>query len=208
MTRKTKSIRMRGGSSSMITPAPLQYTMVPGVLQQFPVPMHTSVGGYGADTSMDPKYIQDLDVYFANSLTKGCGVENAGLTVPADMGSNKVTGGGRSRRHGRRRAAKTYKRRAVVNRRGRRTWKHRGGNLMESLGSRMVLSTAPPNYAQSMYASVTGSTQPVPFPGNPTIAAYSQYSNGASGLINPGLVTGIRSDMTTMARPAVWQTAN
>ena len=198
-------MRMRGGNA--ITPAPLQYTMVPGVLQQFPVPMHTSVGGYSVDTSMDPKYIQDLDVYFANSLTKGCGVENAGLTVPADMGINKVTGGARSRRQGRRRAAKTHRKHRVGSRR-KRTWKHRGGNLLESIANRPIISTAPPNYGQSLYASATGSTHPVPFPGNPTVAAYPQFSNGITGLINPGLVTGIGSDMTTLASPAVWQTAN
>lgn len=174
-----------------------------------------SVGVYGNfpfEAGTDMKSIQDLDVYFANSLNRGCGVENSSLTVPETMGSNKVGGARKSRRAA---ARKSYKKRRTVarktmrrNRKYRGNYKGRGGNLLESLASHPYISSAPPNVIQQASAAMSGSTSPVPFPSAPTTHAWGYQSAGISGIINPGVVSSINADLTKLASPAPWQTSN
>lgn len=175
--RRNTRKAMKGGS------APLSYQMVPGanvaVYGRFPVE---------ADT--DPATIRDLDVYWQSGLTGTCGSGTAYWpSVPADMGSNKV-GGGRRRRRGR-----TMRR------------KMRGGNMLESLISRPVLSTVPENLLQIGVHNVQGGVPSMPVPSSPVQHTWQYMSNGTQGLINPGLVTQIDSDMTKLASPAPWQTS-
>jgi hypothetical protein len=180
-----------------------------------------SVGVYGNfpfEAGTDMKSIQDLDVYFSNSLNRGCGVENSSLTVPETMGSNKVGGARKSRRAA---ARKSYKKRRTVARktmRRNRKYRGRGGNLLDSLSngasylgmvaSHPYISSAPPNVIQQASAAMSGSTSPVPFPSAPTTHAWGYQSAGISGIINPGVVSSINADLTKLASPAPWQTSN
>lgn len=89
--------RKRGGAAYELTGAPLHYAMTPGsafttdpavaVYDRFPV-----------DPTVNPQVVSDLDVYFNSALSRGCGVENTSLEVPANMGSNLV--GGKHKRKG------------------------------------------------------------------------------------------------------------
>lgn len=178
--------KMRGGSS----PAPLTYQMVPGanvaVYGRFPVE---------ADT--DPSTIRDLDVFWQSGLTGTCGGSTAGWpTVPAGMGSNQV-GAGRKRksRKGRRSLRKS------------RSRKMRGGNFLDSLVYRPIISTAPQNIAQIGYHNAMGGVPSMPIPSSPVHHTWNYVSNGTAGLINPGAVTYIDSDMSKLASPVPWQTA-
>jgi len=65
---RSKKQMYRGGA------APLQYQMTPG--------LNTTVyGRFPTAVNTDPSSIRDLDVYFSNSLTKGCGTENSSLSI-------------------------------------------------------------------------------------------------------------------------------
>lgn len=203
MRSKSKRASRREQAGGM---APIHDTgMAPGL----------SVGVYGNfpfEAATDMKYIEDLDVYFANSLNRGCGVENSSLTVPETMGSNKVGGARKSRKS---MARKSYKKRRTVarktmrrNRKYKGNYKGRGGNLLESLATHPYISSAPPNLIQQTSAVMSGSTSPVPFPGSPTTHAWGYQSSGISGIINPGVVSSIGDDLTKLASPAPWQTSN
>ena len=197
---RSSSKKMRGGS------APLSYQMTPGanvaVYGRFPVE---------ADT--DPATIADLDVFFNSGMSHSCGKENSSLTVPENMGSNKVGG---SRRHRSRRAhvgggkRKTQRhrmnRRRTLRRRAQR--RYHGGNLLESVAMRPLLATAPPNFLQTQFHNGSGGVPSMPVPANPVSHTWGYVSNGTAGIINPGEITNIGSDMTKLASPAPWQTAN
>jgi hypothetical protein len=210
MRSKTRSLR--GGMA--MSPAPLSYTTTPGVIGVY--------GNFPTEIATDPASIQNLDVFYQSALTRGCGTENSSLHVPEEMGSNKI--GGRRTRTNRktsRKYARSYKaKRAQTKSRkngrktGRKTLRKRaarkfyGGNLYESLMTHPYISSAPPNMIQQLSASMSGSTSPVPFPGNPSTHQWQYVSNGTGGLINPGAVTPIGSDFAKLASPAPWQTSN
>lgn len=203
--------------------APLAYAMTPGLNQavygKFPVAIHT-----------DPQSIQDLDVYFQNSLTKGCGTENSSLTIPEGMGSNMVGGRSRKNRKNARSATRKDRKNRKVNRKvdrknrktgrknartnrktNRKNRKQRGGlvdvsNLGISLYSRPYLADAPPNYFQSMGAAASGSTTPVPGPSSPVSHTWGYLSSGTSGLINPGAIAS-NGNIKDLASPAPWQSS-
>jgi hypothetical protein len=94
---RNRMTRKRGGAAYELAGAPLQYAMTPGsafttdpavaVYDRFPV-----------DPTVNPQVVSDLDVYFNSALSRGCGVENTSLEVPANMGSNLV--GGKRKRKG------------------------------------------------------------------------------------------------------------
>jgi hypothetical protein len=197
---RSSSKKMRGGS------APLHYQMIPGanvsVYGRFPVEVDT-----------DPASIRDLDVFFNSGMSHSCGKENTSLTVPENMGSNKVGG---SRRHRSRRAHAGGKRNTQRKRNAmrRRTLRRRnmrrfhGGNLLESVAMRPFLATAPPNILQTSFHNASGGVPPMPVPASPVSHTWEYMSNGTGGLINPGDITRISADMTKLASPAPWQTAN
>ena len=176
----------RGGADLTPAPYPTQQ-MVPG----FPV---NTYGSFPVEVDTDPSSIKDLDVYFHDSLP----LSPAGYwpTVPANMGSNKVGGGKRSRRG--------------LRKSKRATRRHRGGNLMESIAMRPMpyLATPYPNQIQSADNTWSGNPAPVPTSPSPVDYTWTARSNGTMGIINPGAVSQIDSTFQKLASPAPWQTMN
>lgn len=192
MTRKQK-----GGM------APLTYAMVPGadvsVYGRFPTEVNTDMGS-----------IRDLDVYFQNSLTTGCGTENSSLTVPVEMGSNKVGGKSRSRslrksaRKSRVNRNKTVRRNKNRSNRNRNTRRMRGG--ADWWDYRPYWASVPPHTVQAAASSWQGVAPPPS--GNPTAHSWNYKTDGVGALIDPGAtITNIKSDFTNLANPAPWQMA-
>lgn len=174
-----RNSRQHGGSATLLTPAPLQYQTVPGANVQV-------YGRFPIEAATDAASIRNMDVYFNSGISRGCGIDNSSLQVPASMGSNKV-GGRRSRR----------------NHRNRRTRKQRGGNLLESLMVHPYLSSAPPSSVQTFANAYAGA--PPYAPSSPTQHTWAYMGRGTSGLIDPGLITPIGSDFSKLASPPAWQ---
>jgi hypothetical protein len=182
--RTTRKIqKMRGGAASILSPATIDYQMVPGANVQM-------YGRFPVEADTDPSTIRDMDVYFNSGMSRTCGVENSARQVPAGMGSNKV-GGSRRRRRGR-----TLRRR------------HAGGSLMESLQVHPYVSTAPPNVFQVAANVWSGNTASIPAPASPVQSTWVPASHGTAGLINPGVVTNIGSDFSKLASPPAWQSTH
>ena len=205
-TRKSRSSQ-RGGD---LAGAPLTYTMTPGANVQV-------YGRFPVEADTDPSTIRDLDVYFQDSLTKGCGTENSSLSVPVEMGSNQVGGKNRkanrksrvNRKNSRKTMRKNSRKASHKNRKTyRRNRSHRGGDLMTSLVYHPYLSSNPQNMIQNSVLSAQGTYPPTPVSGNPTVQTWDYNSRGTAGVINPGLVTPIGNDFQRLASPAPWQTAN
>jgi hypothetical protein len=204
--------------------APLDYGMTPGLnpgaYGRFPVAIDT-----------DPQSIQNLDVYFQNSLTKGCGTENSSLAIPEGMSSNLV--GGRSRknhaanRKNSRKANRKANRKAtranartlrskLSRKSARKTARRQHGGIMDitslpsAIYSRPYMADVPTNTFQSIGAAVTGSTTQIPLnipnPPSPVDKSWSYLSHGMAGIINPGNVTPIGDQFSALASPAPWQT--
>jgi len=181
--------------------APLSYQMTPGanvsVYGRFPVEVDTDMGS-----------IRDLDVYFRDSLSAGCGTENSSLTVPVEMGSNQV--GGKKARKSRnvrktkrntRNARKTM-RKMKTSRRNRVTRRMRGG--ADWWDYRPYWASVPPNAIEQVSSAYAGVEPPAS--GNPTDHSWNYKSSGATDFINPAsLVTNIKSDLSLYANPAPWQ---
>ena len=214
-TRKNRSNRSQRGGD--LTGAPLTYTMTPGANVQV-------YGRFPVEADTDPSTIRDLDVYFQDSLTKGCGTENSSLSVPVEMGSNQVGGknrkANRKSRVNRKNSRKTLRKNSrkasraasrMASRKNRKTYRrknHRGGDLMTSLVYHPYLSSVPQNLIQNSVLSVQGTHPPTPVSGNPTVQTWDYNSRGTAGVINPGLVTPIGNDFQRLASPAPWQTPN
>lgn len=192
--------------------APLTYAMTPGA--------NVSVyGKFPTEVSTDMGSIRDLDVYFQNSLTTGCGTENSSLTVPVEMGSNKVGGKRNSRKLNKsnksRKLNKSRKQRKNNLRSARKTRvsrraRHYGGSwsLSDAIPDyRPYWASAPPNPLQASMASYQGITPPISAPSSPVDHTWKYVSNGSVGLIDPGQVANIKSDLSALANPAPWQKA-
>lgn len=205
--RSMRSKKHSGGSH--ISPAPLTYSMTPGADAyangRFPVAVDTDI-----------QSLKDMDVYYQNSLTSGCGIENSSRTIPEGMGSNKVGGKHKSRknRSPSRKNTKSRKYRVKRNKTLRKKQrKQRGGvadvsNLMDSIASRPYIAEPVPSVFQSLGAAINGSTSPVPGPSSPVNPSWGYVSNGIKGLIDPGLITHIGDNYQRLASPAPWQTQN
>lgn len=192
MRSKSTRRRQRGGNAPVGS-----IGMGPGLNVQ-------NYGHFPVEIGMDPASIRNLDVFFQDSVR--CGSEDSSRTVPADMGSNQV-GAGRRRRSQRRRrnaAAAT----ARKGRRGvRRTYKQRGGNLLESLSMRapFIYNATPyPNPVQAANHWWSGSTSAVPVSGNPEHHTWQTQSSGLVGTVNPGIVSPLPSDLSRLASPPPW----
>ena len=202
----------RGGT------APLNYVMTPGadvsVYGRFPVEVDT-----------DPGSIKDLDVYFQNALTLGCGNNTEFWpTVPANMGSNQVGGARRTNRN------RNRNRRGRKGRTGRNTMRRnrqRGGDIFDNLGSwlgntytgitnqappslddisRPMFATVYPNTFQQSYSAATGMVPAnYPQPPEPEKRAWDFQSKGISMVIPPqNVITSIKGDFNKIASPAVY----
>jgi hypothetical protein len=179
MNRKNqrKTYRKSGRRGGSLTGAPLNYAMAPGA--------NVSVyGRFPTEISTDPTALKDLDVFYNSALSRGCGTENSTRQVPVNMGSNKV--GGRRR--------KTQRRR-----------KH-GGSLLDSAMMRPYLASPYPNPVQSAYESWSGNPASVPTASYPVNHTWEYKSHGIEGIINPGMISSIKNDLTKLASPAPWQT--
>jgi hypothetical protein len=207
-----KSRRMQRGGV-----APLDYTLTPGanvaVYGRFPVEVDTDAGS-----------IKDLDVYFQNALTFGCGKE-AGLwpQVPATMGSNQV--GGRRRRNTR--GNKRSRKNKNTMRRGRRGRRgQRGGDIFDDIGgffgnsytnatgaslptldpiSRPFFASVYPNPLQTAYNTWTGAT-PDNYPAShePEKRTWDYQSNGTSRAFDASQITSINKDFNQMTNPHIY----
>jgi hypothetical protein len=150
--RMTK--KQRGGSAAL-SGAPLDYM--------------TRQGVYGVYGNF-PQYVSSgLSFYNQinqDSLTANCGTENITPKLPADMGSNEVQKGGKSRRYGRK------------GRKGRKTRKgrkQRGGSAaadaltstratLDVMSSRPIPGSVPPSNAFIQQMGLKGVTVPPPAP--------------------------------------------
>ena len=207
---RSKSTR-RNKSGGALSGAPLSYAMTPGANVQV-------YGRFPVEADTDPSTIRDLDVYFQDSLTKGCGVENSSLTVPVEMGSNKVGGKRRNMRKSRanrkntRKATRKNMRKAnrknsrKANRKTAR--RYRGGDLSSSLLYHPFISSSPSGILQNAVLNAEGIHPPVPMSGNPTVQAWNYDSHGTQGLINPGPITPIVGTFDKLASPPPWQVPN
>jgi hypothetical protein len=197
--RRSKTMRRHRQKQHGGDPAPVHYQTVPGLLTN-------TYGSYPVEVDTDPASLDALSggVYPPNMSIP---LSPAGFwpKVPADMGSNKVGGARRRRaRSTRRRGQKQQRRRAT-----RRRRQQRGGNLLDSLAMRPIpyISTAPPNFAQTLTHNISGGTQTIPAPPSPV--NYTWALRGTTGAsIDPGQVTPISSDFSKLASPAPWQTTN
>jgi hypothetical protein len=166
MPRKsTRSNRRSRHGGAMAMGAPLTYTMTPGA----------DVGVYGrfpTEMATNPQGIQDLDVFYASALSRGCGVENSSLKVPADMGSNKV-GGRRSRGNRRRGGSPLASMMKDI------------GDTANSLTDRPYPSTAVPNMLQGAINTWKGNTTAIPTPSSPVEHTWNFYGDRQPGIIDP-----------------------
>jgi len=197
--------------------APLNYVMTPGadvsVYGRFPVEVDT-----------DPGSIRDLDVYFQNALTLGCGNTKYDNNVqwpqvPANMGSNQA--GGRRHRKGR-----TVRK----GRKGRKTLRRqRGGDIFGDIsnflssGYTSITGSAPqglddfsrpfstvyPNPLQQAYTAFSGEV-PGKYPADPSPEkpAWNYQSRGTSMSIAPQYVTNISADFNKQTTPALYSPSN
>lgn len=208
MRSKSTRRNTRGGA---LEGAPLDYGMVPGANVQV-------YGRFPVEADTDPSTIRDLDVYFQDSLTKGCGVENSSLHVPVEMGSNKVGGKRRALRKSRANRKNTRKNTRKASRKANRKAnrknsrktmrRYRGGDLTSSLMYHPYISSAPSGMLQNAILNAQGTHPPVPMSGNPTVQAWDYASHGTVGTINPGLVTPITGNFEKLASPPPWQVPN
>jgi len=182
--QKQPSRQQRGGAATILSPAGLNYQLVPGANVM-------TYGRFPIEAGTDASSIRDMDVYFNSGMSRGCGIENSSRQVPASMGSNKV--GGRRNRT-RKQTRKQAQKQAQA-----------GGNLLESLASHPYLSGAPPNAVQVAANMWSGNTQTIPAPASPAVATWSYIGRGPSGLVDPGLITPIASDFSKLASPPAWQ---
>ena len=168
--------KKRGGS---LSGAPLDYVMRPGL------PAVATYATFPTEVGVDPKSVAHLDVYFNSGLSRSCGTENTGLTVPADMGSNQVgpAKGGRRR----------------TTRRGSR--KHRGGDFMTAIATRPYIAENPSTHLQRTAETYYG-IAPSPFDvSEPSQAAFRLVSDGKMP-IDPSGISLIDKDITQLANPS------
>ena len=200
--------------------APLNYVMTPGadvsVYGRFPVEVDT-----------DPGSIRDLDVYFQNALTLGCGNNNYNDNVPwpqvpANMGSNQVGG---ARRHRKGRTARK-------GRKGRKTLRQRrqrGGDIFGDISNffgsgytsvtgsaapsldpiSRPFSTVYPNPLQQAYTAYSGEV-PGKYPADPSPEkhAWNYQSKGTSMSIAPQHVTSITADFNKQTTPQLYSASD
>ena len=210
--RKSKKVTRRGRKQRGGV-APLNYVMTPGadvsVYGRFPVEVDT-----------DPGSIKDLDVYFQNALTLGCGNNNEFWpTVPANMGSNQV-GGRRTNRN----------RKGRKGRKGRKTLRRmqRGGDIFSDVGNffgsgytsitgsampsldplSRPFSTVYPNPLQQAYTAFSGEV-PGKYPANPApeSPSWNYLSKGTSMSISPQNVSNITANFNNQTSPALYSSS-
>jgi hypothetical protein len=200
---KRRMSRKRGGASYELAGAPLDYALTPGaafttnpavaVYDRFPI-----------DPTVNPQVVSDLDVFFGSALSRGCGIENSSLQVPADMGSNQVGG----------------KRRKT---RGRSLRSHRGGsnasiavpgffdkfqNNLGNLGSSALnhpyMSTARPTLPHSLTHQWQGRVDSIPSSPDATDHTWNYATENPPGHFSASAITPTPlGDISTLFHGAV-----
>jgi hypothetical protein len=167
-TRSNKKRTVRGTKRRYVGGvAPLNYTMGPGA----------NVGVYGrfpTEVGADPFSVKDLDVYYRSALSRGCGLEDSGRTVPADMGSNAVVGQSSGQTGG----ASSLESSALD------STMTKISDLFGTVGNRPYVSTVAPNMAQSLANSWSGNPQAVPASASPEVPTWS-FRGASTAAINP-----------------------
>jgi hypothetical protein len=163
MTRRMS--RKRGGASYELTGAPLDYTLTPGsafttnpavaVYDRFPI-----------DPTVNPQVVSDLDVFFGSALSRGCGIENSSLQVPADMGSNQV--GGKRRRTKRSLRYRGGSNSSIATPGFFDKFQSNMGNLGDSALHHPYMSTARPTLPHSLTHQWQGRVDSIPTSADPT----------------------------------------
>jgi hypothetical protein len=164
-----RSLKGKRGGSYALTGAPLTYAMTPGMTASI-------YGKFPTEIGTDPASIQNLDVFYGSALSRGCGIENSTRHVPETMGSNKLGGN------------RTLRRNRKV-----------GGSLMESIktiGPIPTYSTVTPNVSQIANTAYAGQA---PFPSKDQTDHTWAYSNIINRGINPGAITPITGDFSSLA---------
>ena len=193
MPKRQRMTRKRGGASYELAGAPLDYAMVPGgsatafttnpavaVYDRFPI-----------DPTVNPQVVSDLDVFFGSALTRGCGVENTSLQVPADMGSNQVGGKRKNKRNSR---------------------KIRGGytdilsnvkDFGDSMAYHPYMNSSVPTLPHSLNHQWQGKLDTIPASSDPTDHTWSYATEMAKQPVNP-------RDLITAQGPTayLYQTTN
>jgi len=202
---RSKKQLQNGGGSMQYEPAPLKYDMVPGlntaVYARLPVAVNS-----------DPDSIRNLDVYFTNSITKGCGIENSSLSITEGMGSNKIGGSRKHRAPAKSTTRKTRNKhrkntRRILSLRRKNTRRNQRGGYpsatMDTLTTRFPPSSSsvPPNIAQAATMSSSGSTTVLPSP-SPSSYAFQYLNPDIRGLQNPGNITVISDNFPQLLNPA------
>ena len=221
---RTNNAHQSGGTYSLASAAGLDYRMVPGLNTE-------SYGKFPVAVNTDTQSIQDLDVYFQNSLTKNCGVENSSLTIPEGMGYNAVGGSKNDRKNSRKSRNNRMNRKNNRNNTERKnasrqlkstrrnnsqrknnTRRQHGGiasplNFGTAMYWRPYSPSAPDNYLQQVGDNSYGHTYQIPS-SNPSSAAWGYISSGTKGLLNPGNITNLNDNFNTLASPVPYQGAN
>jgi hypothetical protein len=173
-----KSVR-KSTTGGSLQGAPLSYTMTAGA----PVAVY---GRFPSEIATDANAVQNLDVFYQSGLSRGCGTESIGRTVPPMMGTNQVGGYKRSRRNGKSRKV--------------------GGNLLESATMRPFIASPYPNPVQQVYNLWSGNPTPIPAPAAPSMPTWNFSKADVAGIIDPGHISRISGDLSKLASPAPWQT--
>jgi hypothetical protein len=160
---KRRMSRKRGGASYELTGAPLDYALTPGATAFTTNPAVAVYDRFPIDPTVNPQVASDLDVFFGSALSRGCGIENSSLQVPANMGSNQVGG----------------KRRKTRNYRGGNNssittpgffdnFKNNLGNIGSSALNHPYMSTARPTIPHSLAHQWQGRVDSIPSSPDPT----------------------------------------
>jgi hypothetical protein len=162
MTKKRSSLR--GGAAYELAGAPLDYAMTPGsafttnpavaVYDRFPI-----------DPTVNPQVVSDLDVFFGSALTRGCGVENSSLQVPADMGSNQVGGKRRKTHHRKYRGGNAS---SMAEPKFLDTIGNGMGDLATTIGFHPYMNSSIPSTPHSLTSQWQGKMDTIPASSDPT----------------------------------------
>jgi hypothetical protein len=182
--RMTK--KQRGGAS-VLAGAPLDYMTRQGVY-----------GVYGNFPQYVSSGLTFYDQINQDSLTAQCGKENITPNLPADMGSNEVQKGGKSRKHGRK------------GRKTRKGRKQRGGGAasdtlssiratMDVIANRPFPGSQPPSTAFIQQMNLKGETVGPP---HPSQATYTPQPYDPAGYKSSPTI--LQANLATQLRPAMY----
>lgn len=163
---RNRRTRKRGGAAYELAGAPLHYAMTPG--SAFTTdPVVAVYNRFPVDPTVNPQVVSDLDVYFNSALSRGCGIENISLEVPANMGSNLV-GGKRKRKNSRKQGGANADSTGLFD-----NIQTRVGDLASGLAHHPYMSVARPTITHSLAHQWQGRVDSIPSSPDPTNHTWS-----------------------------------